>query len=97
MSRTPSQTPTKILDDWFVPSTIDLEAQFKELLDSRCAMGLGTVRDFVANTPTKAVSVLELEDRLYKTWFHGRIVLIGDAAHQVRSFNPYKPVENKVN
>jgi len=81
ISRSPSQT--KILDDWFVPSTIDLEKQFKEVMDSRCLMGSGLVRDFLANTPTKTISMLELEDRICKTWYSGRIVLIGEAAHQV--------------
>lgn len=82
ISRSSSQSQSKILDDWFVPSTIDIDGQFKELMESRCALGVGTVGDFVANTPSKAISVLELEDRLYKTWYSGRIVLIGDAAHQ---------------
>ncbi|KAF9900189.1 hypothetical protein EC991_007791 [Linnemannia zychae] len=80
LSRTPSAT--RIHDDWFVPSNIDLELHFKDLLNARCAMGVGTVRDFIAKTPKDAISAVDFEDRLNKTWHHGRIVLIGDACHQ---------------
>ncbi|KAF9091958.1 hypothetical protein BGX29_006012 [Mortierella sp. GBA35] len=80
LSRTSSSA--KIHDDWFVPSSIDLEVHFKDLLDARCAMGVGTVRDFIANTPKSAISTVDVEERLNKTWHHGRIVLVGDACHQ---------------
>ncbi|KAF9194272.1 hypothetical protein BGZ51_000432 [Haplosporangium sp. Z 767] len=73
---------TKIYDDWCVPAKIDFEIQFKDLLDAHCAIGPGTVRDFVAHTPKKSLIMVDLEERLYRTWYHGRIVLIGDACHQ---------------
>ncbi|KAG0265824.1 hypothetical protein BG011_003975 [Mortierella polycephala] len=80
LSRSHSQT--KIYDDWHAPAKIDLEAQYKDLLDAHCAIGPGTVRDFVTHTPKKSLVMIDLEERLYKTWYHGRIVLIGDACHQ---------------
>ncbi|KAF9196730.1 hypothetical protein BGZ50_007894 [Haplosporangium sp. Z 11] len=80
LSRSHSQT--KIYDDWCVPAKIDFEIQFKDLLDAHCAIGPGTVRDFVAHTPKKSLIMVDLEERLYRTWYHGRIVLIGDACHQ---------------
>ncbi|KAF9128679.1 hypothetical protein BGW39_004851 [Mortierella sp. 14UC] len=80
LTRTPSAA--RIYDDWFVPSNIDLELQFKDLLNARCAMGVGTVRDFIAKTPKEAIFAVDFEERLNKTWHHGRIVLIGDACHQ---------------
>ena len=81
-----SQTSSaqKIHDDWFVPSSVDLELHFKDLLNARCAIGVGTVRDFIAKTPKDTMSTVDVEERLNKTWYHGRIVLIGDACHQVK-------------
>ncbi|KAK3823971.1 MAG: hypothetical protein JOS17DRAFT_752783 [Linnemannia elongata] len=81
LSRTPSAQ--KIHDDWFVPSSIDLELHFKDLLNARCAIGVGTVRDFIAKTPKGTMTTVDVEERLNKTWHHGRIVLIGDACHQL--------------
>ncbi|KAF8924006.1 hypothetical protein EDD21DRAFT_231033 [Dissophora ornata] len=80
-SRMREHSQSQIHDDWMVPSRIDIEANFKDLLDKRCAMGTTTIRDFVAQTPKKAISMVDREERLYKTWHHGRIVLIGDACH----------------
>ncbi|KAF9927456.1 hypothetical protein FBU30_003255 [Linnemannia zychae] len=80
LSRTSSSA--KIYDDWFVPSNIDLEVHFKDLLNARCALGMGTVRDFISKTPKETISAIDSEERLYKTWYYGRIVLIGDACHQ---------------
>ncbi|KAG0299209.1 hypothetical protein BGZ98_010251 [Dissophora globulifera] len=70
---------SKIYDDWRAPAP-DFE-DFRELLDARCAMGVGTVRDFLSHTPRSQMSRIDLEERLYKTWYHGRMVLIGDACH----------------
>ncbi|KAG0286634.1 hypothetical protein BGZ96_009286 [Linnemannia gamsii] len=81
LSRTSSAQ--KIHDDWFVPGSVDLEIQFKDLLNVRCAIGVGTIRDLIANTPKGTMFTVDVEERLNKTWHHGRIVLIGDACHQL--------------
>ncbi|KAF9345292.1 hypothetical protein BGX26_003314 [Mortierella sp. AD094] len=79
--------------DWFVPANIDLEEKFKDLLDKQCAIGAGTVRDFIALTPKEAISVIDVEERLYETWYHERIVLIGDACHQHSSIGGQSPTQ----
>ncbi|KAF9964798.1 hypothetical protein BGZ70_005927 [Mortierella alpina] len=43
----------------------------------------GTIGDLINSTPDNAVSKVALEEKLYKTWHHGRVVLIGDAAHKM--------------
>lgn len=73
-----SSHQTRINHDWYIGTSIDFESQFKDLLDKRCALGIGSVRDFLKNTPRKSISAVDLEERLYKTWHHGRIVLVGD-------------------
>ncbi|KAF9923804.1 hypothetical protein BGZ67_009653 [Mortierella alpina] len=72
----------KIHDDWFAPIQMDVETRFKDLLSSRCSVGTGDVRDFVRQTPRRNMVMVDVEERLYKTWYHGRIVLVGDACHQ---------------
>ena len=42
-----------------------------------------TLGDLFDQTPRESISRVYLEDKLYKTWNHDRIVLIGDAAHKV--------------
>ena len=45
-------------------------------------MTLGELFDL---TPREKISRVYLEAKLFETWTHGRTVLIGDAAHKVRS------------
>jgi 2-polyprenyl-6-methoxyphenol hydroxylase-like FAD-dependent oxidoreductase len=42
-----------------------------------------TLGNLFEHTPQEAISRVYLEDKLFKTWTHGRVVLIGDAAHKV--------------
>lgn len=44
-----------------------------------------TLGDLFNQTPRESISRIYLEDKLYKTWNHDRIVLIGDAAHKVNN------------
>lgn len=80
-SPTPTIRSQKVHDDWSVTSP-DFEDEFQELLDTRCAIGTGTVRDFLRYTSREKISRVDIQERLYKTWHHGRIVLVGDACHQ---------------
>ncbi|KAG0042979.1 hypothetical protein BGZ83_011958 [Gryganskiella cystojenkinii] len=43
----------------------------------------GTMGDLVDLTPPEVISKVMLEEKLYKTWFHQRVVLIGDACHKM--------------
>ncbi|KAF9089598.1 hypothetical protein BGX23_006564 [Mortierella sp. AD031] len=43
----------------------------------------GTVGDLVDATPKDLISKVYLEDKLFETWNHGRIALIGDACHKM--------------
>lgn len=38
----------------------------------------GTLGDLVAATPKEAISKVYFEEKLYTTWFHNRVVLMGD-------------------
>ncbi|KAF9280964.1 hypothetical protein BGZ68_006920 [Mortierella alpina] len=76
-----SSSQQHILDDWLAPVT-NLEDLIPDLMDASCAVGMGSVRDFMKHTPQQKIAHVDLEERLYKTWHCGRIVLIGDACHQ---------------
>ncbi|KAG0376825.1 hypothetical protein BGX24_007168 [Mortierella sp. AD032] len=43
----------------------------------------GVLGDLLDATPTERVSKVYFEDKLFQTWNHDRIVLIGDAAHKM--------------
>ncbi|GJJ78517.1 hypothetical protein EMPS_10876 [Entomortierella parvispora] len=44
-----------------------------------------SIGDLVVSTPDGEVCRVFLEDQVYETWYHGRTVLIGDAAHKLLS------------
>ncbi|KAF9191635.1 hypothetical protein BGZ50_009265 [Haplosporangium sp. Z 11] len=46
----------------------------------------GTVGDLVDSTDRHLISKVMLEQRVFKTWYGGRIVLIGDACHKSAPF-----------
>ncbi|KAI1299079.1 hypothetical protein EDD11_006499 [Mortierella claussenii] len=39
--------------------------------------------DIISNTPTKQISKVMLEEKLFDTWYHRRTVLLGDACHKL--------------
>ncbi|KAG0065292.1 hypothetical protein BGZ90_001833 [Linnemannia elongata] len=47
-----------------------------------CPIG-GTMGDLFDQTPREVVSKVVLEEKLYQTWYHGRVLLIGDACHKM--------------
>lgn len=49
----------------------------KEFYDFRCPYG-GIVGDLIDATPPELISKVYLEHKLFKSWSHGRSVLIGD-------------------
>ncbi|KAF9358717.1 hypothetical protein BGX26_001056 [Mortierella sp. AD094] len=52
-------------------------AMLKEFEDMPCPWG-GKMRDIFDATPKDLISKMYLEEKLFKTWYHGRTVLIGD-------------------
>ncbi|KAF9171844.1 hypothetical protein BGX21_006472 [Mortierella sp. AD011] len=58
------------------------DAMIKEFQDLPCPWG-GTMAELIENTPKDLISKVFLEEKIFKTWFHGRTVLIGDACHKM--------------
>ncbi|KAF9165382.1 hypothetical protein BGX20_000622, partial [Mortierella sp. AD010] len=60
--------------DWGQES---LDTMIKEFEESPCAYG-GTMKDIFDATLKKLISKTFLEEKVFRTWYHGRSVLIGD-------------------
>ncbi|KAF9432254.1 hypothetical protein BGZ76_011066 [Entomortierella beljakovae] len=58
------------------------ETLIQESRDYLCPLG-GTMGDLIDATPKHLISKVFLEEKLFKTWYHGRTVLIGDACHKM--------------
>ncbi|KAF9170439.1 hypothetical protein BGX20_008958 [Mortierella sp. AD010] len=60
-----------------------------ELIDSMIAqvadhkVPFGTLGDLIQATPRELISKVYLEEKLFETWNHDRIALIGDACHKM--------------
>ncbi|KAG0021543.1 hypothetical protein BGZ80_002177 [Entomortierella chlamydospora] len=65
--------------DWGQES---VETMIKEFEEFPCAYG-GTMKDLFDATPKKLISKIFLEEKVFRTWYHGRSVLIGDACHKL--------------
>ncbi|KAG0231042.1 hypothetical protein BGX31_005654 [Mortierella sp. GBA43] len=62
------------------------EAMIKEFKDMPCPWG-GTMGDMFDDTPKHLISKVFLEEKNFKTWYHGRTVLIGDGLGAVNAMH----------
>ncbi|KAI7817028.1 hypothetical protein BC939DRAFT_467185 [Gamsiella multidivaricata] len=58
------------------------DAMLKEFYEEPCPWG-GKMGDVFDATPKDLISKVFLEEKLFKTWYHSRTVLIGDACHKM--------------
>ncbi|KAF9352367.1 hypothetical protein BGX26_009812 [Mortierella sp. AD094] len=58
------------------------DAMIREFEDLPCPIG-GTMKEIIEATPRDLISKVFLEEKVFKTWYHGRTVLIGDACHKM--------------
>ncbi|KAF9100496.1 hypothetical protein BGX27_000368 [Mortierella sp. AM989] len=59
-----------------------IESTMQQFNDFPCSFG-GTMKDLFDATPKDLISKVYLEEKVFKTWHHGRSVLIGDACHKI--------------
>ncbi|KAF9426333.1 hypothetical protein BGZ76_002811, partial [Entomortierella beljakovae] len=62
------------------PESIDTVAA--SLMNHKIPSG-GTLGDLINATPKDSISNVYLEEKIFKTWNHGRVALIGDACHKM--------------
>ncbi|KAG0378682.1 hypothetical protein BGX24_003122 [Mortierella sp. AD032] len=58
------------------------ETMIDEFYDQPCPYG-GKMGDLIDATPKELISKVYVEEKMFKTWFHGRTVLLGDACHKM--------------
>ncbi|KAF8985104.1 hypothetical protein BGZ46_005889 [Entomortierella lignicola] len=62
------------------PESVD--AMIAQVADHKVPFGC-TLGDLIKATPKELISKVHLEEKLFETWNHGRIALIGDACHKM--------------
>ncbi|KAF9434845.1 hypothetical protein BGZ76_007331 [Entomortierella beljakovae] len=60
-------------------SSQSVEATVDKLRDTKIPFG-GTLGDIFDNTPKDLISNVYLEEKMFETWTHGRVALLGDGA-----------------
>lgn len=62
-----------------------------EIKDFKVPVG-GTLGELILNTPKDGISRVYLENKIFETWHHKRVVLIGDACHKVNQIETTFPL-----
>ncbi|KAG9069945.1 hypothetical protein KI688_009271 [Linnemannia hyalina] len=70
------------LSGWGAEAAELMSYEFRELITTYgCELG-----ELMDNTPKGSMAKVMLEEKFYKTWYKGRVVLTGDAVHKVLPF-----------
>ncbi|KAF8983822.1 hypothetical protein BGZ46_009390, partial [Entomortierella lignicola] len=72
----------------FGPDEVQKACSLIESLESPFG---GTMADLIVHTPPENMTKFLVEEKHYKTWYHGRTVLMGDACHKFVSFSGQGP------
>ncbi|KAI8345674.1 hypothetical protein B0O80DRAFT_267847 [Mortierella sp. GBAus27b] len=59
-----------------------IESMYKEFENLPCPWG-GTMGEIMKDTPRERISKVFLEEKIFKTWYGGQTVLMGDACHKM--------------
>ncbi|KAG0296807.1 hypothetical protein BGZ98_000808 [Dissophora globulifera] len=68
--------------DWYPETVVEI---CEDVRNFKSPYG-GSVMDLIAATPKGLVSKVLLEEKLFHTWYNGRVVLVGDACHKIVPF-----------
>ncbi|KAG0047969.1 hypothetical protein BGZ83_007084 [Gryganskiella cystojenkinii] len=80
--RTPPSSGRSSPTDWYPETAVEI---CEDVRNFKCPYG-GSVMDIIEATPKGRVSKVLLEEKMCCTWYHGRIVLVGDACHKIVPF-----------
>ncbi|KAF9347983.1 hypothetical protein BGX26_000563 [Mortierella sp. AD094] len=67
--------------EWSLESNGSIDSALTAHKDFPCPLG-GTMGELFDATPKEMISKIFLEEKVFKTWYHGRTVLLGDACHK---------------
>jgi len=60
--------------DWYPETPVEI---CEDVRNFKCPYG-GSVMDLIEATPKGLVSKVLLEEKMFRTWYSGRVVLVGD-------------------
>ncbi|GJJ69964.1 hypothetical protein EMPS_02313 [Entomortierella parvispora] len=80
--QSPTSSGRNSPQDWYPETAVEI---CEDVRNFKCPYG-GSVMDIIDATPKGLVSKVLLEEKMCCTWYHGRIVLIGDACHKIVPF-----------
>ncbi|KAG0227986.1 hypothetical protein BGW42_002488 [Actinomortierella wolfii] len=66
-------------NDWGTDAT---DAMIEEVREFSAPFG-GKMKDYIDATPRENISRVKLEEKMFRTWYGGRVVLIGDSCHKM--------------
>ncbi|KAF9427963.1 hypothetical protein BGZ94_003729 [Podila epigama] len=72
------------ISEW-APDAVDGMLSIKAIRDQKSPYG-GTIGELFDKTPKGNAVKIMLEDKFFKTWYHKRTVLVGDACHKIIPF-----------
>ncbi|KAF9134468.1 hypothetical protein BGW39_006928 [Mortierella sp. 14UC] len=81
LSTVEESTPNKFKNSEWGGNSSD--PMIKEVRDFRIPLGNNTLGDLIDATPEDNISKVFMEEKLFDTWNHGRVVLIGDSCHKL--------------
>ncbi|KAF9582726.1 hypothetical protein BGW38_010839 [Lunasporangiospora selenospora] len=58
-----------------------IRSMTNDVKDFKTTFG-ATLGEFIEQTPIETISKVFLEEKMFETWYHNRVVLIGDACHK---------------
>ncbi|KAG0044757.1 hypothetical protein BGZ83_009971 [Gryganskiella cystojenkinii] len=64
----------------------------KSIREQPCPFG-GTLGDIVDATSRRMLGVSVVEEKIYRTWSHGRTILVGDACHKFQMSTGHGPTQ----
>ncbi|KAG0268739.1 hypothetical protein DFQ27_005819 [Actinomortierella ambigua] len=65
--------------DWGTEAT---DAMIEEVREFNAPFG-GKMKDFIDATPRESISRVKLEEKMFRSWYGGRVILVGDACHKM--------------
>ncbi|KAF9156194.1 hypothetical protein BGX20_004294 [Mortierella sp. AD010] len=68
--------------DWYPETAVEI---CEDVRNFKCPYG-GSVMEIIEATPKDLISKVLLEEKLFRTWYSGRVVLVGDACHKIVPF-----------
>ncbi|KAF9577887.1 hypothetical protein BGW38_006624, partial [Lunasporangiospora selenospora] len=68
--------------EWYPETAVEICEDVRNFI---CPYG-GSVMEIIEATPMGLTSKVLLEEKMYRTWYSGRVVLVGDACHKIVPF-----------